>query len=67
MFGRDFCPRCGIFQPENWQIGGTETEQDGEQIIVSDTYRCKHCKGLYKHIEVFNLVDTDSLPIYEEN
>lgn len=67
MFVHDFCPHCGTFHPENWQLAPTETEQDGEQVVVSNTCRCKHCKGLYKHVEVFNLLSADSILIHEEN
>lgn len=67
MFGRDFCPHCQTFHPENWEVGEPDTTQDGDWIIVGNTYRCKHCKGLYRHVEVFELKDTDSIPIHEKN
>lgn len=67
MVGRDFCPHCGTFHPENWEVSQPDIEQDGNQFVVGNTYRCKHCKGLYRHVEVFELLDTDSIPIHEEN
>lgn len=60
-----FCPHCETNHDNNFYINQV-TEQDDDIVTVETNYRCRHCKRLYRYIEVYCLQECDCIPIYED-